>query len=249
MPEWPGSGLQNRVHGFDSRRRLHILSTKEARTARSRGSGLGFDSHNDSLKLAALLKHGEEAVMERLTPKLRVATPGDASSVEALMKQSTAAIFPAYYNAQQTASSVRYVAQADPMLLVDGTYFVLEAGKEIVACGGWSRRARPYAGSASSPDDDRLLDPAKEPAHVRAMFVRSDWTRRGLGRLIIQACETAARQAGFRRLDLVATLPGVPLYRACGFTPTGEVADVVLADGVSLPCLAMRKSIGTAAAD
>jgi hypothetical protein len=180
VPEWLGSGLQNRVHGFDSRRRLHILSTKEARTARSSGSGLGFDSHNDSLKLAALLKHGEEAVMERLTPKLRVATPGDTSSVEALMKQSTAAIFPAYYNAQQTASSVRYVAQADPMLLVDGTYFVLEAGKEIVACGGWSRRARPYAGSASSPDDDRLLDPAKEPApcasHVRSVGLDAPWS-------------------------------------------------------------------------
>lgn len=181
--------------------------------------------------------------MERLTPTLRVATLDDAPSVEALMKQSTAAIFPAYYDATQTASSVRYVAQADPMLLADGTYFVLEAGDEIVACGGWSRRARPYAGSADTPGDDRLLDPATEPAHVRAMFVHADWTRRGLGRRIIDACETAAGEAGFRQLDLVATLPGVPLYRACGFTPTGEVEEVVLADGVRLPCLAMRKPI------
>jgi GNAT superfamily N-acetyltransferase len=129
------------------------------------------------------------------------------------------------------------------MLLADGTYFVLEVADEIVACGGWSRRGRPYAGSAHAPGDDRLLDPATEPAHVRAMFVRSDWTRRGLGRQIIEACETAAREAGFRQFDLVATLPGVPLYRACGFTPTGDVEAVVLADGVGLPCLAMSKPI------
>jgi GNAT superfamily N-acetyltransferase len=117
-------------------------------------------------------------------------------------------------------SSVRHIARADPMFLADGTYFVFEIGHELVACGGWSRRARPYMGSGDAPDDDRLLDPETEAAHVRAMFVRPDWTRRGLGRRIIEACEDAAREQGFRQLDLVATLPGVPLYRACGFTNT-----------------------------
>jgi GNAT superfamily N-acetyltransferase len=159
------------------------------------------------------------------------------------MKASTAAIFPEYYNARQTASALRHVAQADPMLVEDGTYFVLEAGDELVGCGGWSRRGRPYMGSAVSPDDERLLDPEIEAAHVRAMFVRPDWTRRGLGRRILEECEAAASRAGFRRLDLVATLPGVPLYRALGFTPTAEIADIVLADGVLLPCLAMTKAI------
>jgi len=186
--------------------------------------------------------------MEGSAPTLRVATPADASAAEALMKVSTAAIFPAFYDPQQTASSVRYVARADPMLLADGTYFVLEVGDELIACGGWSRRGRPYMGSGDARDDDRLLDPVTEPAHVRAMFVRPDWTRLGLGRRIIEECEAAARAEGFRQLDLVATLPGVPLYRACGFTPTGEVEDVVLADGVRLPCLRMSKRIARTAA-
>jgi GNAT superfamily N-acetyltransferase len=181
--------------------------------------------------------------MERHAPTFRVATPADAPLIEALMKASTAAIFPAYYGAQQTASAVRFVAQADPTLLEDGTYFVLEADGEFVACGGWSRRGRPYMGSGDAPGDDRLLDPQYEAAHVRAMFVRSDWTRRGLGRRIIEECEAAASREGFRRLALVATLPGVPLYRACGFMSTGEIENVVLADGVSLPCLAMSKAI------
>lgn len=177
-------------------------------------------------------------------PTLRVATLADAPQIDALMKASAASIFPAYYDTSQTASAVRYVAQVDPALLMDGTYLVVEAADELLACGGWSRRGRPYMGSASAPGDDRFLDPATEAAHVRAMFVRSDWTRRGLGRQILEASEAAARRMGFGRMDLVATLPGIPLYRAFGYVPTAEVEDIVLADGVRLPCQAMSKVIG-----
>src|SRR6516165_1830487 len=173
---------------------------------------------------------------------LRAAGPDDAAAIDALMKQSGAALFPAFYDERQTASAVRYVAQADPMLLADGTYFVLEAGGELVGCGGWSRRDRLYTGSGDADDDGRLLDPATEPAKVRAMFVRGDWTRRGLGRRIIEECERAARAEGFQRLSLLATLPGVQLYTACGFVP-GDEAEVALEDGVTMACVAMEKPI------
>jgi GNAT superfamily N-acetyltransferase len=159
------------------------------------------------------------------------------------MKASTAAIFPAYYDATQTSSSVRHVARVDPDLLGDGTYFAIEADGELVACGGWSRRGRAYMGSADAPGDDRYLDPATEAAHIRAMFVRADWTRRGLGRRLIEASEAAAGRMGFRRMDLTATLPGIPLYEAAGYVPTAEIEDIVLADGVPLPCLAMSKPL------
>ena len=175
-------------------------------------------------------------------PTLRIATLDDAASVEALMKQSAAVLFARYYDARQTASGVRYVAEADPLLLGDGTYFVLEAGGEMVACGGWSRRDRIHTGSGDHDDDARLLDPATEPARVRAMFVRADWTRRGLGRRILEECESAARREGFTELVLNATLPGVPLYSAFGFEPTGDLA-VTMPDGVSIDCVSMRKAI------
>jgi len=174
--------------------------------------------------------------------ELRVGTQDDAEAVEALMKESGAALFRLFYDERQTASLIRYVAQPDAMLLADGTYFVLEAGDELVACGGWSRRDRLYTGSGGSDSDGRLLDPATEPAKVRAMFVRSDWTRRGLGRRIIDECERAARAEGFSRLELLATLPGVPLYAACGFEPLEEV-EVPLEDGVPLACVSMDKAI------
>ena len=175
-------------------------------------------------------------------PALRVATPADAAAIETLMKASAAALFPRFYDARQSGSAVRFVAQIDPVLLGDGTYFVLESGGEPVACGGWSRRDRLYTGSGDTEGDARLLDPALEPGRVRAMFVRPDWTRRGLGRRILEACEDAARSEGFTRLALVATLPGLPLYLAYGFRRLDDV-DVVMPDGVVIPCVSMDKAI------
>jgi GNAT superfamily N-acetyltransferase len=178
-------------------------------------------------------------------PVLRIATLDDASRIEALMKESIAALFPHFYNEQQSESAVRYVAQVDSMLLEDGTYFALESGDELVACGGWSKRDKLYTGSGESSGDVRVLDPSREPARVRAMFVRADWTRRGLGRRILVKCEAAARRDGFRQLSLVATLAGLPLYLAYGFQPLEEY-EVTMPDGVALACVSMEKPIDTA---
>jgi GNAT superfamily N-acetyltransferase len=119
---------------------------------------------------------------------------------------------------------------------------VHEAGGEIVACGGWSRRDKLYTGSGDQEGDARLLDPRTEPARVRAMFVRGDWTRRGLGRAILESCERAARAERFRSLALMATLPGEPLYRAFGFREV-ERTLVTLPDGVTLAGVAMERPI------
>jgi N-acetylglutamate synthase-like GNAT family acetyltransferase len=178
----------------------------------------------------------------RDVPVLRVATVDDAAAVERLMRESAAILFPRFYDERHAASAVQYVAQADPLLLRDGTYFVLETGHEMVGCGGWSRRDRMYTGSGDGADDARALDPATEAARVRAMFVRADWTRRGLGRRILEACEAAARNEGFHDLTLVATLPGVPLYLAFGFQPIEEL-EVEMPDGVKLDCVSMAKPI------
>src|SRR5262245_13721546 len=177
-------------------------------------------------------------------PVLRVATLEDRHAIDALMKQSGAALFPRFYDEAQARSATRFVSEVDPMLLEDGTYFVLETGGEPVACGGWSRRDKLYTGSGEADGDARTLDPATEPARVRAMFVRADWTRRGLGRRILEECEAAARREGFTRLALVATLPGVPLYLAYGFEPTDE-HEVTMPDGVAISCVSMEKAIDT----
>jgi GNAT superfamily N-acetyltransferase len=173
--------------------------------------------------------------------RLRIAAPADAPAIEALMKESGAALFPAVYDERQAESMVRHVADVDELLLTDGTYFVIEAEGELVACGGWSKRDKRYTGGDGA-GDERLLDPATEPARVRAMFVRSNWTRRGLGRRILEECEAAAKRAGFHSLVLSATLSGVPLYEAYGFTAV-EDEEMTMPDGVTVKCLAMEKPI------
>ncbi len=172
----------------------------------------------------------------------RLAVAADADAIAGLMKRSVAELFPRFYDARQTATAEIFVAELDAVLIDDGTYYVHEADGEIVACGGWSRRNRLHAGAGHADDDMRLLDPRTEPARVRAMFVRSDWTRRGLGRAILESCERAARDEGFTTLALMATLPGEPLYRAWGFAETGRVM-VRAPDGVELEGVTMQRPI------
>ncbi len=172
----------------------------------------------------------------------RLAVASDIEAISALMKRSVRELFPRFYDARQTASAEIYVADLDTVLIEDGTYYVHEAGGEIVACGGWSRRNRLHAGAGHADDDMRMLDPRTEPARVRAMFVRGDWTRKGLGRAILESCERDARAEGFTTLALMATLPGEPLYRAYGFAETGRVM-VRAPDGVELEGVAMERPI------
>ena len=173
---------------------------------------------------------------------MRPALRSDAPRISELMRASILTHFPRYYDERQTASAAVHIGALDMTLVEDGTYFVHDAGDEIVACGGWSRRDRLYTGSVHGDGDGRLLDPASEPARVRAMFVRGDWSRRGLGRAILDACESAARADGFRALALMSTLPGEPLYRAFGFEEVERVP-VTMPDGVVIECVAMRRPI------
>jgi GNAT superfamily N-acetyltransferase len=173
---------------------------------------------------------------------LRVATMADADEMTTVMRASVLDLFRGFYTARQIASASVHIAHVDPTLVGDGTYFVVEAGGEVVACGGWSRRGRLYTGSGDQADDGRLLDPSTEAAHVRAMFVRPDWTRRGLGRSILEAGRDAAEAEGFLRLDLMATLAGVPLYRSFGFVGR-EHAILTMPDGVTIEAVAMDRDI------
>jgi GNAT superfamily N-acetyltransferase len=176
-------------------------------------------------------------------PLQRRAHPGDRDEIAELMRTSVLDLFPQFYDARQTASAAVHIACLDEQLIADGTYFVHElAPGELVACGGWSRRGKLHAGAGEQSGDERLLDPRVEPARVRAMFVRADWTRRGLGRAILESCERAARAEGFTRLALMATLPGEPLYRALGFRQTARPM-LTLPDGVEVPGVAMERAI------
>lgn len=177
----------------------------------------------------------------RLPPQ-RPAYLQDAPAIAGLICESVLALFPACYTAQQTASAARHLAHVDLQLIEDRTYFVHEAAGEIVACGGWSRRHMGYTRSGDAGGDGRLLDPRTEAAQVRTQFVREDWTRHGLGRAILASSEAAARDEGFSRLELLATLPSVSFYAACGFAATSR-ATLTMPDGVTIAAVAMQRPI------
>jgi len=181
--------------------------------------------------------------MTAMEPVLRAAARTDVPKIEHLMRQSVLDVFPSFHDETETAAAARYLTEPDTVLIEDGTYYVHEAAGEIVACGGWSKRDKLYTGSGAGPSDDRLLDPATEPARVRAMFVRGDWTRRGLARAILDRCAEAARAGGFRTLVLMATLPGVPLYTSYGFREVEHVS-VPLPNGVTLGGVSMEYPLG-----
>jgi GNAT superfamily N-acetyltransferase len=141
---------------------------------------------------------------------------------------------------QQIAAS-HAIMGLDRQLIADGTYFVVEAEARIAGCGGWSRRATLYGGDHTSGRDAALLDPASEPARVRAMYTHPDFARRGVGRLILQLCESAARAEGFTRLELMATLAGRELYSRAGFSDLEAVEDA--RGGAPVPLVRMGKAI------
>jgi GNAT superfamily N-acetyltransferase len=178
----------------------------------------------------------------RRLPPQRLAYLMDAPAIAGLICESVLALFPAFYTAQQTASAARHFAHVDLQSIEDRTYYVHVVAGEIVACGGWSRRHTGGTRFGDAASDGRLLDPCTEAARVRAQFVREDWTRHGLGRAILASSEAAAREEGFSRLELVATLPSVSFYTACGFEATSRVT-LTMPDCVTLAAVAMERPI------
>jgi GNAT superfamily N-acetyltransferase len=129
----------------------------------------------------------------------------------------------------------------DRQLIADGTYFVVEAEARIAGCGGWSRRATLYGGDHTPGRAPALLDPAREPARVRAMYTHPDFARRGVGRLVLELCEAAARAEGFGRVELMATLAGRELYSRCGYSDLEAIEDA--RGGAPVPLVRMGKAI------
>jgi GNAT superfamily N-acetyltransferase len=129
----------------------------------------------------------------------------------------------------------------DHQLIDDGTYFVVEVDGRLAGCGGWSRRATLYGGDHTEGRDSALLDPSSEPARVRAMYTHPALTRRGVGRLILTLCESAAAAEGFSQLELMSTLAGRPLYEAAGFKLVEHAEDA--SGGAPVPLVKMHKAI------
>jgi len=183
---------------------------------------------------------------------IRLAEDRDVHELRRLIELSVRGLQAGDYSPAQLEGALKSVYGVDTRLIADGTYFVAEARDDqaspgaavpaIIGCGGWSRRRTLFGGDQFAGREDSLLDPAKEAAKIRAFFVHPEWARRGIGGLILEACETAAIAQGFRRLEMGATLTGIPFYRAKGYVELERV-DAPLGDGLALPVVRMGKDI------
>jgi GNAT superfamily N-acetyltransferase len=168
----------------------------------------------------------------------------DLPELRTVMTQAIRQLIAAYLDPARVEASFEIMG-VDTQLIEDGTYFAVEYEGRLVGCGGWSRRATLFGGDHTANRDARRLDPAVEPARVRAMYTHPDYVRRGIGRLVLSLCEAAAAREGFRALELVATVAGEPLYASYGFSVI-ERMEVPTSTGVTVPCARMRKQVNTA---
>jgi GNAT superfamily N-acetyltransferase len=177
---------------------------------------------------------------------IRKAIPADVPYLRKVIDASVRGLQEAYYSQSQIEGALASVYGVDSQLIADGTYLVAEVTEsqrsEIVACGGWSKRKTLYGGDQFAGREDSLLDPAQDAAKIRAFFVHPNWARRGMGSLVLEACEKAAREAGFTRLEMGATLSGVAFYRAKGYAAV-ENQQVPLRNGESLGIVRMTKQL------
>jgi GNAT superfamily N-acetyltransferase len=190
-------------------------------------------------KCRAIRQMGDDVTAATKTFPMRWAETKDLPALRALMTRSIDALQTGLLSPEQVAAS-HAVMGLDTQLIEDGTYLIAECDGIIAGCGGWSKRATLYGGDHSADlRDPALLDPARDPARIRAMYTDPDFARQGVGRSILDGCERAAARHGFTSVELMATLSGERLYVASGYAPVETVA--VVADGMTIPLIRMRK--------
>lgn len=173
---------------------------------------------------------------------LRGATAADAAQIQALIARSIRALGARDYSAAQIEGALAGAFGLDSQLIADGTYFVVESEGRLIGCGGWSYRRTLFGGDARSGRDAGRLDPRTDAAKIRAFFVDPQAARQGVGSALLERCESEARRQGFRRAEMMATLPGLKLYAARGYLPAARVQHP-LASGLTIEFVPMSKEL------
>jgi GNAT superfamily N-acetyltransferase len=173
---------------------------------------------------------------------IRKATLDERDAMGQLIAESARHLSRAHYDDQQIETAIATVFGVDTNLIEDGTYFVVEIDGNLAGCGGWSKRKTLFGGDQYTSRDTAYLDPASEPAKIRAFFIHPDHARKGIARALLNHCEAEARAQGYHALELMSTLPGIEFYKSCGFVETGNF-DLQLTEAVKLELVPMRKDL------
>jgi GNAT superfamily N-acetyltransferase len=174
--------------------------------------------------------------------QLRTATRADQAELQGLIARSARELGAHDYRPEQIEGALQGAFGVDTQLIDDGTYFVVEQDGKLIGCGGWSRRRTLFGGDRHRERDAGELDPSVDAAKIRAFFVDPGHARRGIGRALLERCESEARERGFTRFELMGTLPGVRLYQAFGYKPR-EMVHYPVAAGITIEFIPMYKEL------
>jgi len=177
--------------------------------------------------------------------RLRTALMTDCKPIERLIAVSIRKLGALDYSAEEIESALTSVFGLDTQLIADKTYFIVESSGLIVACGGWSFRETLFGSDAEQNRDPQRIDPSVGAARIRAFFVDPEYSRMGIGSMIMQHCEQEALHVGFRKLELMATLPGIKLYKKHGFV-AGDPILYPLGNQLTIKFVPMYKQISIA---
>ena len=173
---------------------------------------------------------------------LRRALRADIPLLAALIERSAHGLSARTTPKSQVAGALRGAFGVDTQLVDDGTYFVAEEDGVLAdaAAGAFARRssAAMRAPIATPRCSIRVPMPPR--------FAHFSWSpskaRRGVGSLLLERCESEARERGFSRVELMATLPGVRLYAARGYVGTQHVS-YDLGNGEHIDFVPMSKQL------
>lgn len=174
--------------------------------------------------------------------EVRKATLEDREAITQLIAESARGLSREHYDDEQIEGAIASIFGVDSTLIEDETYFVAEQDGMVIGCGGWSKRKTLFGGDQFSNRNTGRIDPATEPAKIRAFFVHPDHARKGVANALLSACEKEAKAHGFGALELMSTLPGVKFYEANGYWAKGDF-DLETPDGVKIQFVPMRKEL------
>lgn len=177
-----------------------------------------------------------------MTDILRLATEADVQALSALITRSARELQSEFYSEDVLDVAIGTAFGLDPMLLADGTYFLIERDGLAVACGGWSFRDKTFGAAGHLAHAIAPMQPGRDRARIRAFFVHPDYARQGLGSRLLAACEAAAAKAGFLEAEMMATLAGEKLYSRHGWA-IDRLHVETLPGGRELPMYRMIKRL------
>jgi GNAT superfamily N-acetyltransferase len=159
---------------------------------------------------------------------LRLATPEDAPTIIDAHRDAVRGTPVGYYSRE-------IIEEWGPIALsperVQGFARAIASGQEVVVVAVEPSGSILGFGSIVPMNDE-----------LRAVYVRSKYGRKGIGRAILQRLEELARKAGLKELSMDASINAESFYNANGFVSDG-FGEHTMSSGARMACVRMRKRL------